>query len=41
MWKNHQNGGPVRVVLLAPGGERYITIDDAAGPQSLLTLSAD
>ena len=41
MWKNHQNSGPVRVVLLEPGGKRYITIDDAAGAQSLLTLSAD
>ena len=41
MWKNHQNSGPVRVVLLEPGGKRYITIDDSEGAQSLLTLSAD
>jgi uncharacterized protein YgiM (DUF1202 family) len=41
MWKNHQNSGPVRVVLLDPGGKRYIAIDDTQGPDKLLTLAAD
>lgn len=41
MWKNHQNGSPVRVALLEPGGKRLITIDDTQGPDKLLTLSAD
>jgi Bacterial SH3 domain len=41
MWKNHQNGEPVRVLMLEPGGERYITIDDAQTGGALLTLAAD
>jgi len=41
MWKNHQNGGPVRVVLLEPDGKRYLAIDDAESAPALLTLSAD
>ena len=41
MWKNHQNSGPVRIVLLEPDGKRYLTIDDAEAAQSLLTISAD
>ena len=41
MWKNHQNSGPVRVVLLDPDGKRYLTIDDAEAAQSLLTVFAD
>ena len=41
MWKNHQNSAPVRVLVLEPGGERYITIDETQGAESLLTLAAD
>jgi hypothetical protein len=41
MWKNHQNSAPVRVLVLEPGGERYITIDETQGADSLLTLAAD
>jgi Bacterial SH3 domain len=41
MWKNHQNSAPVRVVVLEPGGGRYITIDETQGAESLLTLAAD
>lgn len=41
MWKNHQNGAPVRVVLLEPDGERYLTIDDTQSAASLLTVTAD
>jgi hypothetical protein len=41
MWKNHQNSAPVRLVLLEPGGRRYITIDDTQGPEKLLSLGAD
>jgi len=40
MWKNHQNSAPVRVVLLDPRGERYVTIDETQGP-ALLTVAAD
>lgn len=40
MWKNHQNSAPVRVVMLDPDGERYVTIDDREGP-ALLTVAAD
>lgn len=40
MWKNHQNGRPVRVLLLDPAGKRYITIDDTASqPGALLTVA--
>jgi uncharacterized protein YgiM (DUF1202 family) len=38
MWKNHQNSAPVRVSVLEPGGERYITIDDREPDGNLLTL---
>jgi hypothetical protein len=41
MWKNHQNGAPVRIVLLEPGGEGYIAIDDTQTGGSLLVLAAD
>ena len=41
MWKNHQNNGPVRVILLQPDGKQYIAIDDTETAKSLLTLSAD
>jgi uncharacterized protein YgiM (DUF1202 family) len=41
MWKNHQNGGPVRVVLREPDGERYLAIDDTQSAPSLLTVTAD
>ncbi|MGD9507145.1 MAG: SH3 domain-containing protein [Geminicoccaceae bacterium] len=41
MWKNHQNGAPVLVELLEPGGKRYLTIDDAQKNGALLTVSAD
>ena len=41
MWKNHQDSAPVRVLLLEPGGERYIAIDETGAPEALLTLSAD
>jgi hypothetical protein len=41
MWKNHQNSAPVRVLVLEPGGEPYITIDETQGADSLLTLAAD
>jgi Bacterial SH3 domain len=41
MWKNHQDSAPVRVLLLEPDGERYITIDETGAPEALLTLSAD
>ena len=41
MWKNHQNGAPVRVVLLEPGGRHYIAIDDTQTGGSLLSLAAD
>jgi uncharacterized protein YgiM (DUF1202 family) len=40
MWKNHQNSAPVRVVMLDPRGERYVTIDETQGP-ALLTVAAD
>lgn len=40
MWKNHQNSAPVRVIMLDPDGERYVTIDDREGP-ALLTVAAD
>jgi SH3-like domain-containing protein len=41
MWKNHQNNGPVRVVLL--DGERpYVTIaDEAEGPRVALAAETD
>jgi uncharacterized protein YgiM (DUF1202 family) len=41
MWKNHQNGTPVRVVLLEPGGRHYIAIDDTQTGGALLSLAAD
>lgn len=41
MWKNHQNGAPVLVEMLEPGGKRYLTIDDAQKNGSLLTVAAD
>jgi hypothetical protein len=41
MWKNHQNGAPVRLLLLEPGGGRYITIDDTQSGGSLLSFAAD
>jgi Bacterial SH3 domain len=41
MWKNHQNSAPVRVLVLEPDGDRYITIDETQGAESLLTLAAD
>jgi hypothetical protein len=41
MWKNHQDSAPVRVLVLEPGGERYIAIDETGAPEALLTLSAD
>lgn len=41
MWKNHQNGAPVEVVMLEPGGKRYLTIDDAREDGPLLTVAAD
>ncbi len=41
MWKNHQNSRPVRVSVLEPGGERYITIDETQGPDRLLSVAAD
>jgi uncharacterized protein YgiM (DUF1202 family) len=41
MWKNHQNSAPVRVLVLEPDGDRYITIDETQGADSLLTLAAD
>ena len=40
MWKNHQNSAPVRVVMLDPQGERYVTIDETQGP-ALFTVAAD
>lgn len=41
MWKNHQNSRPVRVAVLEPGGEGYITIDETQGPDRLLSVAAD
>jgi hypothetical protein len=41
MWKNHQNSAPVRVLVLESDGDRYITIDETQGAESLLTLAAD
>lgn len=41
MWKNHQNSAPVRVSVLEPGGERYITIDDRQPDGNLLTLAGN
>ena len=39
MWKNHQNSAPVRVVLLEPGGEPYVTIDETGPAESLLSIA--
>ncbi len=35
MWKNHQNGAPVRVVVLDPAGSPYLSVDETAagGPR--------
>jgi hypothetical protein len=35
MWKNHQNGAPVRLVVLDPAGAPYLTVDEttADGPR--------
>ena len=41
MWKNHQNGAPVVVEMVEPGGKRYLTIDDARKDGPLLTVVAD
>ena len=41
MWKNHQNGAPVLVEMLEPGGRRYLTIDDTQKNGALLTVAAD
>lgn len=39
MWKNHQNGAPVRLVLLDNQGRDYVTIaDDEAGPNLSIAL---
>jgi hypothetical protein len=39
MWKNHQNGAPVRLVLLDNQGRDYVTIaDDDAGPNLSIAL---
>jgi hypothetical protein len=39
MWKNHQNGGPVRLVLVDNQGRDYVTIaDDDAGPNLSIAL---
>jgi uncharacterized protein YgiM (DUF1202 family) len=39
MWKNHQNGAPVRVVVTDPHGANYITIDETAGGTPTLTVA--
>lgn len=39
MWKNHQNSAPVRVVLVEPNGDRYITIDETGPAEQLLTIA--
>jgi hypothetical protein len=41
MWKNHQNGAPVMVEMLEPGGKRYLSIDDAGKDGALLSIAAD
>jgi uncharacterized protein YgiM (DUF1202 family) len=41
MWKNHQNNGPVRVVLL-DGDQPYVTLaDESDGPRVLLATETD
>jgi hypothetical protein len=39
MWKNHQNGAPVRLVMVDDEGRDYITIvDDETGPNLSIAL---
>ena len=41
MWKNHQNGAPVRLVMVDDEGRDYITIvDDETGPNLSIALPA-
>jgi Bacterial SH3 domain len=41
MWKNHQNGAPVRLVMVDDQGRDYITItDDEIGPNLSIALPA-
>jgi hypothetical protein len=41
MWKNHQNGQPVSVMMLDDRGKPYITIEEeTAGPDFLISVAA-
>jgi uncharacterized protein YgiM (DUF1202 family) len=41
MWKNHQNGAPVRLVMVDDQGQDYITIvDDETGPNLSIAVPA-
>jgi hypothetical protein len=41
MWKNHQNGAPVRLVMVDDQGRDYITIiDDETGPNLSIAVPA-
>jgi SH3-like domain-containing protein len=40
MWKNHQNGAPVKVVMLDHDGKAYVTIDETGGAEPLLSVAS-
>ena len=41
MWKNHQNGAPVKVVVTDGRGAPYITIDETRGEPVLSTVTSE